>query len=523
VTKPKPPAKAAKKATKAPTTKLVGRTTAARTAKAAATRTAKKAGSRQPPPRGDTPPPAAQAPAPRLWVLGAYVACEQLGELGATRWDDSSAAAARLLVMRADGLAAEPTDETMRGPRARPTSFVNWKAAAAKYRELAVDIPHAHLRKASGKGPFSGMVSPYALRIALAPGHELYDRRGLLRPTPEMLASVDQVGVLDRVKFKTMREAGRDIDYVDDGRQRINAVRAVNLTRLRRWWQEVSASGRASAPPPLIAEVAVDEIVGLREALRLSAVLNAPALRRDDTLQDQAARAAQLRAQNYSRDEIAVQLGVSAGTVSNLLSLQQLAPALLEAMWSGSLPPGVAYLLAKEDVDHQADLWTWVQRVPSGQRLGHLRDILVAEGRVHELQVLVDAGSLSADAAAADKRALAQAKERLEQLKAGGGKTARPLAAKEVQKARKLLETTVGRGPAVLRAALDFTLGVLDFEQLLEAVAQADDKVDPLLVECPECCAEPGHKCMDDEEEPVEPCCTRRHEIAQRLRKAEAA
>lgn len=511
-----------------PTPKPQGRLRPAVAPAAAKAKAKPKTKPAKPAKAGGAPPAEKSAPAPRLWVLAAYIACDQIVESGASRWDDPTAAMARLLVMRADGLAAEPTDETMRGARARPTSFVTWRAAAAKFRELAVDIPHKLLRKAS-KEAFIGAVSPYALQIATDPKHELYDKRGLLKPTAEMIANVDAVGVLDRVKFKQLREGGHDIDYVADGRQRLNTVREVNRHRLRVWWQKVLSAGRASAPPALIVEIGAEEVLLLKEAQRAGAVLNAPALRRDDTLQDQAARAPVLRAQGYSREEIGVQLGVSPGTVSNLLSLQQLVPELLEEMWRGPLPPGVAYLLAKEAADHQVELWTWVQRVPSSQRLAHLREILVAEGRVAELQAVVDGGSLSEGMLDIDRKNLAQAKEKLEKLKAGGGVTAKkPVGAKAVAKARERFARATGRGPAILRAALDFTLGVIDLEDVLKVTAQADEAVDPLLVECPDCCADPGDRCQDEEINAAWPNeIDTPHEArlvrAQRLRTTEAA
>ncbi len=507
-----------KPAAKKPTAAKVGKKTAAKakpTAKAA-NKTAAKAG-RKPPTRvapgegvlilraDDDHQVAVEArphSLPRIWALAAYVAALELASRDVWDWGAWDAAAARVLYLRTEGHTAHPTDEAHK-LLPRPAGFTAWRDVAKRLAEVVVEAPH----RARGALKGACRVSPYAVVIADEETHALFDPRGRLEPAAEMLASVDQVGVVDSIKLQTLVEKGRPVEYVGDGRQRINAVRAVNARRIRDWWASARAVGTVAQPPELILEVPAEVLGGsVAEAQRAGGILNAAALRRDDSLRDQAHRAPQLRAAGYKREEIAVQLGVSVSTVTNLLALQQLATSLQRELWAGSLAPAPAYLLATQETAHQLELWALAQRFPAPRRARYLRDLITAEFKVDELRTVVEAGMESPALGERDRKLLAEAEAALERLRSGDVEApAKARATKDLAFATGRLGGLDGEGPRLVRATLDWANGKGTLEELLELLKGSPATVvGPLGVECPDCSADPGHECwtgFEDEDD----------------------
>lgn len=481
---------------------------AARAAKTVASRTAKTAKTRakakaepvtQKPARGHA--------TPRLWVLSAYVAASWLAEAGVSMWNDPSADAARLLYRRAEGEQAEPNDEVLRC-HPRPGGFSTWASAATRLAELAIFLPHA--AAASERKGSTFMVSPYVIRVATDPKHEFFDPRGLLAPSPEMVASIKAVGVLDRIKIAALVEGGKEQIYAADGRQRRNAAHQVNRERLREWWMSARAQGRVSAPPELLLLVPVERLGGgVKEAQRAGGVLNSGALRRDDSLRDLSHRVPQLRAAGYQRDEIAVMLGISAGTVSNLLALEKLAPSLAQLLWAGELSPACAYTLATQEHAEQDSLWLLIKPLPPPRRAKYLKEVIALRARIAELEGSLafyknDVGGKFAEAQARVEKELETARAALAQLLTGDAQPRRPRAPKAVQELRGKVEHLGGEGARIAAAVLDWTLGVGgdDLEVVLQNLRQSSAvTVEWRSVVCPECCVDPGQMCQDDEGE----------------------
>lgn len=504
-------AKVTKKATKA--TKAVAKV--AKVARRGGVKVSKPTvGKKMAPPKGGV----AEVPArghsvPRLWALGAYVAAREMAARGFERWDAADAEAARVLLLRADGVAASPSDEVMGKARPRPVGFTTWKAAAARLRDPAFALAH----RGAGERKGSFQVSPYAVTIAMDPKHEFFDPRGLLTPTPSMIASIGTVGVLDQVKLAQLVEGGLPILYVADGRQRVAAVLEWNRRQLGQWW----GVGSSEMPPELIVSIPAERLDGgVKEAQRAGGVLNAAALRRADSLRDLAHRVPQLRASGYTREEISETLGLSAGTVSNLLSLQKLAPRLEGQLWSDRLAPACAYILATQDAEHQVALWDVVSRLPAPRRAQHLKELISAEARVTEAQTAVDYWTKldSVDGISEQQRGLfARAREqlteaeealaRLEEGGAAGPRKAKPI--KVVHEVRRRIGHLGGEGPRLIGTVLDYVLGAgeLDLDGLLAELASSPSTtVQWQSIVCPDCLVDPGENCVSDDGEPMEPC-----------------
>jgi len=501
---------AAKPAARKPTRKppvRPAKTVAARTAKTAASKVAKPA---------EAPKATRGQVQPGQWALAAFIAAQALADQTIQSWQDSSADAARLLYLRVEGLSAEPTDETMRGPRARPSGFTTWYAAAARFAEIAIWIPH---RNSAGdrKGKHFN-VSPYAIRVALDEKHDCFDPRGLLPPDPEMVASIDAVGgVLDSVKVTEIIEKKTPEIYAADGRQRRNNTIAANLLRLRRWWQAARASGRAASPPDLITSIPAERVEGgIKGAQRAGAVLNSGPLRRDDSLRDLAHRVLQLRkaasdgGAGLSRDEIASQLGISQGHVSNLLSLAKLTRGITSLLWSGKLAPACAYILATQEAALQDELWLLIEPLPPPRRAGFLKEVVALRARVAELEGSLafyrdDASGKHAAALARVEKDLEAARTALATLEKGGvAAPVRPRAPKLVDDLRRRVRLLGGEGARLVNAVLDWTLGggSEEVEALLKDLHQSPaTTIDWRAIRCPGCCVDPGQACQDDDAE----------------------
>jgi hypothetical protein len=473
----KPAKKAPKKATEPPRSLKKATKAPARTAKAAATKKAPAT-----PARGHA--------TPSLWALAAFVEANALAERRQKAWEGYGCEAGRLLAMRVEGVNAHPADETYK-IRPRPSGFTTWANLAAKLREVVIGHQPVPVGTRS--------VSPYALELATEEGHPLYDPRVTNPLKAESIESIDTFGVLDAIKAKEL-----DGLFVADGRQRLRVVYAVNERRISRWFNAASRTGKADAPPVLITEVPIQVLTGsVADAQRLGGVLNAEALRQIDNLRDQAHRAFALKKSGSTREDIATALAVSVSTVTNLLALQQLAPSLKTVLYSGVLPPALAYLLATQPEDHQDELWVLVQRVAPPRRRDHLRALITAEAKVAELrQALEGAVSIHPTTLEVDRKNLARAEEELEALRAAKSEApSRPRKGKELEAALRSLQGLKGEGPRLVAAVLAFANGGSSLEELFEMIQTSTATVvEPLGVECNSCCAEPGVECYTDQE-----------------------
>jgi hypothetical protein len=386
---------------------------------------------------------------PREWALAAYVAIRGLLNRPADAtpligaWEDPEAGAARTLYLRAQGRDVRPGDETIRcfPP---PRGFVSWQKALAEMEEIAVWLPMQPLLdgRAWKLGPC--YVSPYAVKIAEDEAHPLFDSRGGWKPQAEFVASLKYFGGnFDALKLKGLREGGkRDVLYVEDGRQRVNGVRAADLEAVTDWYRGEMAEAhirpasdhpsKSALQPPKLIETMSAEVKGhsVREAQAMAAASNNQ--RRQDQWLNLAERAAKLRAPTVGADgkeapglhqhEIADILGVSRQTVANLLLLQDLRPELWTPLRSGKLSQTCAYILAVLEHDKQSELWAKVENLP-------------AERRADALRALIAGRELAATAAA------------------------KPRPVKDIETMRQKLDALEGNGPMVARAILDYVLG----------------------------------------------------------------
>ena len=397
------------------------------------------------PKKSKTSPPARPHTTPRDWVLPAYIAALALTErpssayplIGA--WDDYEAAAARVLYMCAQGVAARPGDEVAHGALPRPAGFTTWAAAVKQLEQLAFPGP-----KSSGqRGPCA--VSPYRVRMAKTEAEPLFDSRALYKPRQEFLDSIIQFGgTFERIKLLPLRgDDGSEALWVEDGRQRLNGVCEVNRTVIAEWYRNALSTARGHDLPPAVIATMPAEIrdEDLRAGLAIAAASNTQ--RRQDATLILAERAGMLRAptvgadgeeiDGYHHAEIAVILGVSRQTVANLLLLQDLAPPMWVAVRAGSLPLSCAYLLAPLEHERQVELWAKVSA--SGREPGRQRE---------HLRALIEGREISNRPAV------------------------KPRLVPELQRIRERLNGLDGNGPLVARAVLDWALGVRGLEAFRE-------------------------------------------------------
>lgn len=365
------------------------------------------------------------------WALAAFVALEDVEG----SWDGLVADAARFLYLRWRGLSATiPVGNDDEVPK-RPAGWVSWTKCREELEELAVTLPHrAHYPYGVKLGPC--LVSPYIVRVAVDEAHPLYDSRGEATPGKTFVASLAQFnGNFARILLVKLWEEGQDLLYVDDGRQRVNGVRAVNTERVRAWYLKVCVDPKHGETPPALIEFMPAELLErpMREAQAIAAAANSQ--RRSDSTVEMAERVAKLRAPTvgadgkevpgYHLDEIATILGVSRGTVANLLSLRDLAPPLWQELRSGGLPVACGYILGSLTADahaRQIELWDKVKGEKPGRRAPLLRALI--------------AGTPATPAA---------------------GKAARP--APDLEAFDATLARCQGPGPALARAVLAYAMG----------------------------------------------------------------
>lgn len=320
------------------------------------------------------------------WALAAFVALEDVEG----SWDGIVADAARFLYLRWRGLSATtPMGNNDDEVPKRPAGWVSWTKCREELEELAVTLPHrGHYPDGVSFGPC--LVSPYMVRIAVDEEHPLFDSRGLAEPEKTLVASLNQFsGNFERILLVKLREQGQDLLYVDNGRQRVNGCRAVNAERVRAWYLKVCVDPKNGETPPALIEYMPAELLEkpMREAQAIAAAANSQ--RRNDSAVEMAERVAKLRAPTvgadgkevpgYHLDEIATILGVSRGTVANLLTLRALAPRLWQELRSGGLPVACGYILGSLTADahaRQIELWDKVKGEKPGRRAPLLRALI---------------------------------------------------------------------------------------------------------------------------------------------------
>jgi ParB/RepB/Spo0J family partition protein len=170
------------------------------------------------------------------------------------------------------------------------------------------------------------MIAPEDLIIIDDPGHPRYDPRAKLDVDMDLVASIDQMGILQPVSV-TKGEDGRA--WVVAGRRRVMAAREVNRHR-----------NGIQVQVPCV--VRVGEGVDL-----LAASIAENELRLNDQPLEKARKAARLMNQGYTEEQTALTFGVSVTALKNWLGLLSAPESIRSAIDSGQISASAATQIAK--------------------------------------------------------------------------------------------------------------------------------------------------------------------------------
>lgn len=174
---------------------------------------------------------------------------------------------------------------------------------------------------------------PEKLSIVLDREHCLFDERALLEPDAELIASIDEQGVLEPVIVRRNGEIDGVVNVeVVCGRQRVRAVRVINKRRI------------GTARPQM--QVYAMVVRGTdAEMVMMMAAENE--VRRADTPMVRAAKMGRAAKFGATEQQIAVSFGVPRSAVKSMLTLLDLSPVVQREVDSGALPLSTALEFAK--------------------------------------------------------------------------------------------------------------------------------------------------------------------------------
>lgn len=170
------------------------------------------------------------------------------------------------------------------------------------------------------------MLAPEDLMIIDDPGHPRYDPRVKLDVDPDLVASINQLGIIQPVTV-TKGEDGRA--WVVSGRRRVIAAREVNRHR-----------NGIKVQVPCVVRVGEDMDL-------LAASIAENELRLNDPPLEKARKAARLLNQGYTEEQTAVTFGVSVTALKGWLDLLSAPAAVRSAVDAGQISAAAAKQIAK--------------------------------------------------------------------------------------------------------------------------------------------------------------------------------
>ncbi|PCC66456.1 hypothetical protein NAEX_09044 [Nannocystis exedens] len=297
----------------------------------------------------------AEQPGDRAWAYAAAAACDlvvrdlewQRSSKPRTvpRWEDAPPVAHVLVLVAREGTSVLERIHEQAQLKC-PTDWQGWAAErAALFERAGVS---ADFRKLTDRSVIQ--VSPHHIDLATDPKHPMFDRRAKLPPDRGMAESIMALGEVVEVMQVTPHEDDDGITrlYSGSGSRRTQATRLANRLLLTRWYDAVrftSDERRKQVTPPFLIR-AVHAMVRLEGKARTAAAVVANQMRLSEDIIREADGVEQLLAAGYQLNELPERLGKSLRTITNLHSLNKLAPSLRDEVSEGKMPAAVAYKLA---------------------------------------------------------------------------------------------------------------------------------------------------------------------------------